>query len=60
MSQNYRLAQPGTVKTTTTHDSINISVKRDGTVQTKMTLKHTAMEQKYVNRSSRQVRCIKR
>ena len=49
MSQNYCLAQPGTVKRTSSHDSINSSVKCDGTVQTKMTLKHTAMEQKYVN-----------
>ena len=38
MSQNYRLAQPETVKTTTANHSINISLKRDGTVQTKMTL----------------------
>ena len=53
MSQNYRLAQPGIVKTTTAHDSINISFKRDGTIHTKMTVKHTAVEQKYVNRSSR-------
>ena len=47
MSRNYRVAQPKTVKTTTTHDSINIYFKRDGTIQTKMTVKHTAVEQKY-------------
>ena len=58
MSQNYRIAQPGIVKTTTSHDSINISFKRGDTAQTKITVKHTAVEQKHVNQSSCQVKCI--